>query len=129
MEKRVQEKQQKQKETHDNHAKCRSLKEGEEVFAKNYSGTGDRWLSGKTVQVTGPVSAVIELSDGFRVKKHFDQIRKRVQKLSLHMTIHSGTDSVEPPQEFELESDIDSGESEMEPDLPAEEIVEPPRRR
>ena len=35
---------------------------------------------------------------------------------------------MEPPAEFELESDIDSGESEMEPDLPAEEIVEPPRR-
>ena len=77
LEKRVQEKQQKQKETHDNHAKWRSFKEGEEVFAKNYSGTGDRWLSGKIVQVTGPVSAVIELSNGTRVKKHFDQIRKR----------------------------------------------------
>ena len=128
LEKRVQEKQQKQKETHDNHAKWRSFKEGEEVFAKNYSGTGDKWLSGKIVQVTGPVSAVIELSNGTRVKKHFDQIRKRETSETQFAHDYSGNDSVEPPADFELESDIDSGESETEHDLPAEEIMEPPRR-
>ena len=46
------------------------------MFAKNYSGTGNRWLSGKVIRVTGPVSAVIELSDGTKIQKHFDQIRK-----------------------------------------------------
>ena len=129
LEKRVQEKQQKQKETHDSHAKCRSFKEGEEVFAKNYSGTGDRWLSGKVVQVTGPVSAVIELSDGTRVRKHFDQIRRRETPETQIAHNNSGNDGVELPAEFELESEIESGESDTEPYLPAEVIVEPPRRR
>lgn len=60
LEKRVQEKQQKQKEIHDQHAKLQSFKEGEEVFVKNYSSAGERWLSRKVVKVTGTISALVE---------------------------------------------------------------------
>ena len=107
----MQEKQQKQKKTHDNHAKCRSFNEEEEVFAKNYRRTGDRWLSGKVVQMTGPVSAVIELSDGTRVRKHFDHIRRRETPETQIAHNDSDKDGVELPAEFELESEIESGDS------------------
>ena len=97
------------------------------MFAKNYSGTGNRWLSGKVVRVTGPVSAVIELSDGTKVRKHFDQIRK-VATETQSAEDELCDDISEPTAEFELESAIDSSGSDSESELPAEVMVTLPRR-
>lgn len=123
----VQEKQLKQKETHDKHAKVRSFKEGEEVFAKNYTGAGNRWLSGKVVQVTGPVSAAIELDDGTKVRKHFDQLRKRTTGLPIEQE-QAGSAALEQSAEAELESSVELSHSELESETPAEVPVDPPRR-
>ena len=49
---------------------------GETVFVKNY-GSGQRWLPGTIVQVTGPVSYQMKLEDG-RLRRHQDQLRQRV---------------------------------------------------
>ena len=57
--------------THNKRAMLRSFKEGR--CLQRIGGTGNRWLSGKVVLVTGPVSAVIKLTNS---QKHFDQIRK-----------------------------------------------------
>ena len=55
----------------------RSFCEGEEVVVKNYGRHGNQWLEGIIVTSSGPVSAVVELSDGNRMKRHFEQLRKR----------------------------------------------------
>ena len=47
------------------------------MFVKNYGRYGNPWLDGTIVALSGPVSAIIELSDGNRVRRHFEQIRKR----------------------------------------------------
>ena len=54
----------------------RAFLEGEEVYVKNYGQYGQRWLEGQVVKLLGPVSALVELSDGSRVRRHFEQMRK-----------------------------------------------------
>ena len=46
------------------------------MYTKNYSAAGEQWLLGKVVSVTGPVSVIVELTNGTRVRRYFDQIRK-----------------------------------------------------
>ena len=97
LQERVHTKQQKQKQVHDKHSRERAFQEGERVYVKNYRGSGTQWwLPGKIVSITGPVSAIVELADGTRVRKHFDQIRKR----EAEMVEHSGDE-----QSFELETE------------------------
>ena len=79
---RVSKQQNQQKKDHDKHAQSRSFQEGEEVFVKNYSRHGNLWLDGVIVAVSGPVSVIVELTDGTRVKRHFEQVRKRHIKSS-----------------------------------------------
>ena len=40
------------------------------MYARNFSGNGSKWISGKVVAMTGPVSMVIILSDGQQVRRH-----------------------------------------------------------
>ena len=104
---RVFDKQQKQKQVHDYHARERSFQEGERVYTKNFRGSGPKWLPGTIVKVTGPVSVIVELTDGSRVRKHFDQIKKRESDL---------VESSDKEQSFELEL----------PEVEEVEIPEPP---
>ena len=60
MEERVVAKQQKQKESHDQHCRDCTFSVGERVYAKNYR-KGQRWLSGSIVDKTGPVSFKVKL--------------------------------------------------------------------
>ena len=62
-----------QKKQHDHHAQERSF-EGEKVCVKNHGQYGQRWLEGYVVTLRGPVSALVELTDGSRVRRHFDQM-------------------------------------------------------
>ena len=73
----VSKQQNQQKKYHGKHAKSRSFQEGEEVFVKNYGRHGNPWLDGIIVALSGPVSVIVELLDGIRVKHHFEQLRKR----------------------------------------------------
>ena len=52
-----------QKAQHDRKAKPRTFTVGDNVFVKNF-GAGDRWLPGRIVQVSGPVSFQVELERG-----------------------------------------------------------------
>ena len=47
------------------------------MYVKN-QGSGDRWLSGTIISVSGPVSYHVELFDGRVWKYHQDQLRGRV---------------------------------------------------
>ena len=64
-----------QKELHDFHARDRELVEGDSVLAKNFS-AGEPWLPGVIYSMTGPASFTVDLTDGRRVRRHLDQVRK-----------------------------------------------------
>ncbi len=70
----VEDKQFKQKLAHDNMKSCRSFVVGEEVFAEDFSNSSEKW------KVTGPLSFQIDLSNGKTVRRHVDNVRKRVVK-------------------------------------------------
>ena len=74
---RVEEKQQQQKAQHDRKAKSRTFRVGDAVSVKNF-GAGQRWLPGRIVEVSGPVSCHVLLEDGRRKRCHHDQLRARV---------------------------------------------------
>ena len=59
----VRQKQERQKQTHDHHAKHRDFEASDPVFIKDFS-SPKSWQKGTVVQTTGPVSALVELPDG-----------------------------------------------------------------
>ena len=65
---RVWKEQEHQKKRQDEHAKTRTFRTGDLVYARNFSGNGPKWISGKVAAMTGPVSMVIILSDGQQVR-------------------------------------------------------------
>jgi hypothetical protein len=75
--KRVESKQLQQKTKHDATAKSRVVCVGDTVFVKNFGG-GNRWLAGKVIKKTGPVSFHIRLDDGRYRRCHQEQLRFRV---------------------------------------------------
>ena len=52
------------------------------MYAKNFSSQGPHWLMGYITKFTGPVSVLVKLEDGSLVKRHFDQIRKKLTRTS-----------------------------------------------
>ena len=55
----------------------RSFREGDCVYARNYS-TGPKWLPGKVVGVVGSVLYQVKLKDGRVQRRHIDQLRSRL---------------------------------------------------
>ena len=74
---RVEGKQQEQKGRHDTRSNVRSFEVGDAIFLKNF-GAGARWLPGKIVEKSGPVSYHVVLEDGRRKRCHQDQLRSRI---------------------------------------------------
>jgi len=70
-------KQQNQKHYHDSRAKNRAIYIGDLVFVKNFASKGPNWLTGCIIDKTGPVSFLVELSDGRIVRRHQDHVRIR----------------------------------------------------
>ena len=64
-----------QKKLHDFHARDPEIVEGDSLFVKNFS-PGDPWLPGMLHFKTGPSSFIVDLTDGRRVRRHIDQLRK-----------------------------------------------------
>ena len=131
---RVLQQQNKQKEDHDKHAQSRFFSEGEEVFVKNYGRHGNRWLEGIIIALSGPVSAVVELSDGNRVKRHFEQLRKRHGKANkpvrdpesalpedLIPVPEVGLDSSRSEPESDTNDESSSPDSQLDPGIPSSE--------
>ena len=74
---RVEQKQREQKERHDSRGKARTFNIGDPVFLKNF-GAGSKWLPGKILETSGPVSFHVILEDGRHKRCHQDQLRPRV---------------------------------------------------
>lgn len=55
----------------------RTFSIGDMVFIRNYL-SGPKWLPATVIEITGPVSYVMELLDGRIARRHVDQIRDRV---------------------------------------------------
>ena len=73
---RIEETQWKQKKQHDIRSTYRTFNVGDYVFVKNFQ-SGDKWLPGVISQKTGPVSFVVQLSNGRERHCHQDQLQKQ----------------------------------------------------
>ena len=70
---KMQHKQQSQKHYHDKRSRQRICEVGDRVNVKNFP-TGDNWLQGTIVKVSGPLSFQVKLQDGRIVRRHVDHI-------------------------------------------------------
>ncbi|XP_061883310.1 uncharacterized protein K02A2.6-like isoform X1 [Entelurus aequoreus] len=78
MKAKVQGKQEKQKERHDQHARERQLKPDDCVYVRNFSSNNNQqWLPGIILKRSGPVSYVVKLTDGRIFRRHQDHVRLR----------------------------------------------------
>ncbi|KAM3602656.1 uncharacterized protein V6R79_008254 [Siganus canaliculatus] len=78
MKARVEAKQEKQKERHDQHARERQLKPDDCVYVRNFSSSNNQqWLPGIILKRNGPVSYVVQLADGRIFRRHQDHVRLR----------------------------------------------------
>ena len=73
---RVRNKQCQQKAAHDYHARERTIKEGQAVYAKDFR-YKKTWMPGTVVEKTGPVSARIQLDNGTVIRRHQDHVLVR----------------------------------------------------
>lgn len=100
---RVVRSQDEQKARRDQHATQRLLHPGDCVYVKNFA-TGSPWLPGVIRCRTGPVSFVVDLSDGRQIRRHQDHLRirhdeggKGPQCVSLKDSVSSFGDNVVVP--------------------------------
>ncbi|XP_075150579.1 uncharacterized protein LOC142224678 [Haematobia irritans] len=63
-----------------NFPKTESFEHNDTVWTRNYS-TGLKWIEGRIVSKNGPISYSVQVSDSQIVKRHLDQIRKRVDQI------------------------------------------------
>ena len=83
---------------HDNNARRRTFEEGESVFVRNFR-PGRPWIPGHVVRLSGPVSLVVKLTNGYVVKRHQDHVRKRSESMesSDHETLPEPVDDTAVP--------------------------------
>ena len=124
-----------QKASHDRTARSRTFHTQDHVFVKN-QGAGKRWLPGKIMQVTGPVSFLVELQDGREKRCHLDQLRSRESGDDAHVesevveedTIPIPSDQL--TENAELTTAEETPPTEPQIDTPqSAESVEPPQPR
>ena len=89
---RVERKQSQQKAKHDATAKPRKFHIGDPVYLKDHTGSR-RWLAGKIVKETGPVSFHVQLQDGQQKRCHQDQLRVRVVESDITVTSDNSGDA------------------------------------
>ena len=75
VERQVQWRQSKQKDRHDLHARPRCFSVGQSVMARNFQ-AGAAWVPGVIVQQLGPLTYLIEVSEGRLWKRHIDQVKQ-----------------------------------------------------
>ena len=73
----VEERQWKQKQIHDKAKPLRKFKEGDQVYAEDFSASDKKWIPGVVQKVTGPLSYHIQLHDGRVIQRHIDNVKSR----------------------------------------------------
>ena len=66
-----------QKQKYDLKARSRSFQNGDLVYVKNFS-PGPQWVPGNVLEVSGPVSYVIQLNNGRQRRCHIDHLRAQL---------------------------------------------------
>ena len=72
----VQQHQSKQIEQNERRARLRSFDVGESVMVKNFSSPGPSWVQGTIAYKQGPLTYLVDVSDGRLWKRHVDHIKK-----------------------------------------------------
>ena len=101
---RVLQKQYAQKTQHDKHAMDRDISVGDNVFVRNFSLKGNKWIPGVVVKCTGPLSYRVKTATHGIVRRHQDQIRT---------SVHHYTDT--PDNSLEI---VPESEQQILPELP-----------
>jgi len=73
--KKVDESQRNQKRAHDNLKPQRDFREGDRVYAKDFTSSSQKWMEGIVAEVKGPLSYKIKLKDGSFVRRHVDSVK------------------------------------------------------
>ena len=75
-------------EQNDRRARLRIFDIGESVMVKNFSSSGPNWIPGTIAQKQGPLTYLVDVSDGRLWKYHVDHIKKRHSVLKSELEIH-----------------------------------------
>ena len=73
----VEGKQCRQKENHDQRTRTRNVSIGDKVFARNFR-RGKPWLPGVVIRRAGPLSLMVEVTDGRLLRRHLNHLRDRI---------------------------------------------------
>ena len=98
-----------QKRNHDSKKPYRQFHEGDPVYAENFNNNSNtKWLPGKIMKATGPLSYIIELSTGNTVRRHVDHIivREQVQEQSSSNDVNWDYVDSEPPDQPTSTTDL-----------------------
>jgi hypothetical protein len=74
---KVENQQQRQKESHDNARPLRWFTEGDRVYAEDFTVSSCKWNPSTIVELTGPLSYTVRLDSGIIVRRHVDNLRRR----------------------------------------------------
>ncbi len=96
LQKKVNDKQQKQKKDFDRNTRMKTFGIEETVWVRNYRGE-KRWISGIILKRNGPLSYELQVADGLIWRRHADQLRHRTEtaKISTSSETKTGTSNVE----------------------------------
>ena len=141
--KRVEKRQKKQKEMHDNSKVLRKFKKDDSVFVESFSRNKPRWIPEIVVQVSGSLSYQVKLEDGTMVKRHVGHVCSRYDQSTAEVQHPEWLDVSLGPNLPEEESTTDetptlvtgtsrtTGEdtlTDCSVETEAEPVVQPPRR-
>ncbi len=70
--------QSKQAQQHDSTKPLRSFQLDDRVYVKDFTVSPPKWIAGKIVKVTGPLSYQVELISGNIVRRHVDAVRNHI---------------------------------------------------
>ena len=94
-----------QKKNHDARTRSRTFNVDEKVYVKDFP--SKKWVPGKVIEIRGPLSYLIQLSDGRVRRRHVDAVRSRSVTVSLEMD-NSGVEI--PPVEMTEMNESDDTE-------------------
>ena len=88
----------KQKLHYDTNKPHRQFREGESVYARDFTSATEKWIPGIVEKVTGPLSYVIKLIDESTIRRHVDHIkakeaRENKDKLTVNTNENEYSDS------------------------------------
>jgi len=113
----VDESQHNQKRAHDNQKPKQVFREGDRVYAKDFTPSSQKWREGIVAEVNGPLSYKIKLTDGSVVHRHVDSVKAR--------TTEASTAELSPQTSFD-DSNLDGivcGATQEDEDVSSSELV------